>query len=166
MFTNLFYGLNRPRSRFHCENISRCWKRWSGAWRCGTSRSSTSSPALRLIKDERNIDKFDRVFAQVFKGLEAVSGTDAVEQQEIPEEWLRKMAEKHLTEEEKKGDRSAWRLGKADGDAEESVSRSRRSAIRAVRNGSALPARRPLGPMATIPKASASAKRKVATVLR
>jgi len=55
-----------------------------------------------LVKDERNIDKFDRVFAEVFKGLEAVSGSeDGVEAMELPEEWLRKLAEKHLTEEER-----------------------------------------------------------------
>jgi uncharacterized protein with von Willebrand factor type A (vWA) domain len=52
-----------------------------------------------LVKDERNLDRFDRVFAHVFKGLgdpgEALLA-------EIPEEWLRKLAEKHLTEEEKK----------------------------------------------------------------
>ena len=52
-----------------------------------------------LVKDERNLDKFDRVFGHVFKGLELLS--DAVEA-EIPEEWLQKLAEKHLTEEEKK----------------------------------------------------------------
>src|SRR5919205_4294438 len=52
-----------------------------------------------LIKDERNLDKFDRVFGHVFKGLELVS--DAVEA-EIPAEWLKKLAEKYLTEEEKK----------------------------------------------------------------
>ena len=52
-----------------------------------------------LIKDERNLDKFDRVFGHVFKGLELMS--EAVEA-EIPEEWLRKLAEKYLTEEEKK----------------------------------------------------------------
>jgi len=53
-----------------------------------------------LVKDERNLDKFDRVFGHVFKGLESVAegGTEA----EIPEEWLRKLAEKLLTEEEKK----------------------------------------------------------------
>lgn len=51
-----------------------------------------------LIKDERHLDKFDRVFAHVFKGLEAEEG----EAHEIPEEWLRKLAEKLLTEEEKK----------------------------------------------------------------
>ena len=51
-----------------------------------------------LIKDETNLDKFDKVFGHVFKGLDLMA--DAV-QAEIPEEWLRKMAEKYLTEEEK-----------------------------------------------------------------
>ena len=52
-----------------------------------------------LVKDERNLDRFDRVFGHVFKGLE--SPGDALIA-EIPEEWLRKLAEKHLTEDEKK----------------------------------------------------------------
>jgi len=52
-----------------------------------------------LVKDERNLDKFDRVFGHVFKGLETVGeGIGA----EIPAEWLKKLAEKYLTEEEKK----------------------------------------------------------------
>jgi uncharacterized protein with von Willebrand factor type A (vWA) domain len=55
-----------------------------------------------LVKDERHLDRFDRVFAEVFKGLEAVAGSDeGVEARALPAEWLRKMAEKHLTEEEK-----------------------------------------------------------------
>ena len=55
-----------------------------------------------LVKDERHLDRFDRVFAQVFKGLETVSGTpEGVEEMPLPEEWLRKMAEKFLTDEEK-----------------------------------------------------------------
>src|SRR5579885_2606293 len=52
-----------------------------------------------LVKDERNLDKFDRVFGHVFKGLELLS--DAAEA-EIPAEWLKKLAEKYLTDEEKK----------------------------------------------------------------
>src|SRR5215467_1995901 len=52
-----------------------------------------------LIKDERNLDKFDRVFGHVFKGLELMQ--DALTA-EIPIEWLKKLAEKYLTEEEKK----------------------------------------------------------------
>ncbi|MDA0704740.1 MAG: VWA domain-containing protein, partial [Proteobacteria bacterium] len=43
-----------------------------------------------LVKDERNLDRFDRVFGQVFKGLEAppAEGEEIV----IPTEWLRKLA--------------------------------------------------------------------------
>src|SRR5579872_1471560 len=52
-----------------------------------------------LVKDERNLDKFDRVFGRVFKGLEFTSDGIAVE---IPAEWLKKLTEKFLTEEEKK----------------------------------------------------------------
>ncbi|TPL70896.1 VWA domain-containing protein [Mesorhizobium sp. B2-3-15] len=55
-----------------------------------------------LVKDERHIDRFDQVFAHVFKGVEALGGPDAVHVANIPEEWLRRLAEKHLTEEEKK----------------------------------------------------------------
>ena len=52
-----------------------------------------------LVKDESNYDKFDRVFGAYFKGIvELPEGAEAL----IPEEWLKKLAEKHLTEEEKK----------------------------------------------------------------
>ena len=55
-----------------------------------------------LVKDERNLDKFDRVFGQVFKGLAGTTGegVDALAAA-IPEEWLRKIAERVLTEDEK-----------------------------------------------------------------
>lgn len=57
---------------------------------------------IALVKDERNLDRFDRVFAERFKGLEAVDGSpEGLASQELPEEWLRKLAEKHLSEEEK-----------------------------------------------------------------
>ncbi|MFG1394389.1 vWA domain-containing protein [Xanthobacter agilis] len=52
-----------------------------------------------LVKDERHLDKFDQVFGHCFKGLEAAVGEEA---HAIPAEWLRKLAEKHLTDEEKK----------------------------------------------------------------
>src|ERR1700719_5425377 len=50
-----------------------------------------------LVKDERYLDRFDRVFGHCFKGLE--TPTDPMT--ELPEEWLRKLAERFLTEEEK-----------------------------------------------------------------
>jgi uncharacterized protein with von Willebrand factor type A (vWA) domain len=51
-----------------------------------------------LVKDERNIDKFDRVFGHCFNGIETPGDAGV----DIPEEWLRKLAEKLLTEEEKR----------------------------------------------------------------
>jgi uncharacterized protein with von Willebrand factor type A (vWA) domain len=54
-----------------------------------------------LVKDERHLDKFDRAFAASFEGLEAISFDDVVEAMGLPEEWLRKLAEKTLSEEEK-----------------------------------------------------------------
>ncbi len=55
-----------------------------------------------LVKDERHIDRFDQVFSHVFKGIEALSGEGGIDPASLPEEWLRRLAEKHLTEEEKK----------------------------------------------------------------
>jgi uncharacterized protein with von Willebrand factor type A (vWA) domain len=51
-----------------------------------------------LVKDERNLDKFDQVFGHVFKGLESLGEGDIAE---IPEDWLQTLTEKFLTEEEK-----------------------------------------------------------------
>ena len=51
-----------------------------------------------LVKDERNLDKFDRVFGEVFKGLESLGEGEIAE---IPEDWLKTLTEKFLTEEEK-----------------------------------------------------------------
>jgi uncharacterized protein with von Willebrand factor type A (vWA) domain len=55
-----------------------------------------------MVKDERNLDKFDRAFAATFKGLENISFDDVMKAVEIPADWLRKMAEKHLSDEEKR----------------------------------------------------------------
>ena len=54
---------------------------------------------LCLVKDESNYDKYDRVFAEHFQGIvnpiEELAG-------EIPEEWLRKLTERFLSDEEKR----------------------------------------------------------------
>ena len=39
-----------------------------------------------LVKDERHLDRFDRVFGEVFKGLEPPEGMPI---QNLPEEWLK-----------------------------------------------------------------------------
>ena len=54
-----------------------------------------------MVKDERNIDKFDRAFAATFKGLEEISMQMVMDAVDIPGEWLKKLVEKHLSDEEK-----------------------------------------------------------------
>ena len=50
-----------------------------------------------LVKDETHYDKFDQAFGEYFKGVTAVPGLEA----DIPEEWLKMLMKKHLTDEEK-----------------------------------------------------------------
>jgi uncharacterized protein with von Willebrand factor type A (vWA) domain len=51
-----------------------------------------------LVKDEALYDRFDRVFGAHFRGVQELFGDDRAD---IPEEWLRKQLERHLSEEEK-----------------------------------------------------------------
>ncbi|PRY94874.1 hypothetical protein BCF33_0476 [Hasllibacter halocynthiae] len=54
-----------------------------------------------LVKDETRIDRFDRAFARTFEDAGAVPIGDVLSAAALPEEWLRKLAERHLTEEER-----------------------------------------------------------------
>ncbi|WP_370267941.1 VWA domain-containing protein [Nioella sp.] len=53
-----------------------------------------------MVKDERHIDRFDRAFAHAFGGLEQITAQDVLNAVDIPEDWLRKLAEKHRSPEE------------------------------------------------------------------
>lgn len=50
-----------------------------------------------FVKDEGLLDRFDQVFSKVFKGIEASYGT---QEEDIPLDWLKAVAEKYLSEEE------------------------------------------------------------------
>ena len=52
-----------------------------------------------LIKDERLYDRFDRAFGAFFNDIPDLQEAFAAE---IPAEWLRKMMERHLSEEDKR----------------------------------------------------------------
>lgn len=55
-----------------------------------------------LVKNETHFDRFDRAFAAYFKGVESLDqALAAISVRGLPEEWLRKLAEKTLTAEEK-----------------------------------------------------------------
>ena len=51
-----------------------------------------------LVKDERHYDRFDRVFAAYFKGIEDAFNMLVAK---LPEEWLKRLSERILSEEEK-----------------------------------------------------------------
>ncbi len=51
-----------------------------------------------LVKDESQLDRFDRIFAAYFRGVED-SLSDLI--QDVPEDWLRRQAELLLSEEER-----------------------------------------------------------------
>jgi uncharacterized protein len=51
-----------------------------------------------LVKDEKHLDKFDRVFGHHFKGIENLADAPMA----IPAEWLKRLGEKLLTDEEKR----------------------------------------------------------------
>ena len=52
-----------------------------------------------LVKDERHYDRFDRVFAEIFNGAQKLFEEIVAN---VPDEWLRALAARTLTEEEKK----------------------------------------------------------------
>ncbi|SOB98972.1 vWA domain-containing protein [Rhodobacter maris] len=54
-----------------------------------------------MVKDERHLDRFDRAFSESFKGLETIPQEAVLDALQLPEDWLRKLAEKHLSAEEK-----------------------------------------------------------------
>lgn len=51
-----------------------------------------------LVKDEKNLDRFDQVFGHVFKGLDKLEGMGVAD---IPAEWLKRISDQFLTDEEK-----------------------------------------------------------------
>ncbi len=54
-----------------------------------------------LVKKEAHLDRFDRAFAAAFSGVEAIPAEALIEALDLPPDWLEKLAEKHLSEEEK-----------------------------------------------------------------
>ena len=53
-----------------------------------------------LVKDERNLDRFDRVFGQIFKDLEGSASLEGILAL-IPEEWLKNLTDRLFSAEDK-----------------------------------------------------------------
>ncbi|MEO6300247.1 MAG: VWA domain-containing protein [Paracoccaceae bacterium] len=54
-----------------------------------------------MVKDERHLDRFDRAFAASFAGLDTISTDDMLDALNLPADWLQKLAENHLSPEER-----------------------------------------------------------------
>ncbi len=96
MFTNFFYELKEGGVPVSIKEYLMLME----AMKAGCSNFSVDDfyylSRSAFVKDEKNLDKFDRVFGKVFEGIEFI-GDETVD---IPEEWLRKMAELYLSKEE------------------------------------------------------------------
>ena len=68
-----------------------------------------------MVKDERHLDRFDRLFSAYFRGAQLA---DTEQFMQIPLEWLRKNFENVLSEEDKEMIRSMGGLEETDGEAE------------------------------------------------
>lgn len=55
---------------------------------------------VTMVKDERHLDRFDRAFSKIFQGLDEISSDQVLNALDLPEDWLRKEMEKHLSPEE------------------------------------------------------------------
>jgi len=122
-----------------------------------------------LVKDERHYDRFDQVFGAHFKGLETLF--DQIVGVKVPVEWLHKLAELTLSEEDKRLIESLGGWEKlmetfAQRLAEQEGRHQGEAAIKAATNGSAPPASRRLALTAITPKASASVRKNPAIAKR
>lgn len=54
-----------------------------------------------MVKDERHLDRFDRAFAEAFAGAQALDPAAVLEALDLPADWLEKLAERHLSPEER-----------------------------------------------------------------
>ena len=55
-----------------------------------------------MVKDEKHLDKFDKVFSETFSGLENITTDQIIDRINLPKDWLEKLTEKYLSSDEQK----------------------------------------------------------------
>ena len=93
MFTNFFMGLRDAQIPVSLTEYLTLLEAVKAGVASGSVDNFYYLSRTALVKDERHLDRFDRVFGHVFQGLEAL---DELFGKEIPEEWLKKLAELNL----------------------------------------------------------------------
>ena len=97
MFTNFFMGLRDAQIPVSLTEYLTLLEAVKAGVASGSVDNFYYLSLTALVKDERHLDRFDRVFGHVFQGLEAL---DELFGKEIPEEWLKKLAELNLSPED------------------------------------------------------------------
>mgnify|MGYP002633356386 CR=1 FL=1 len=97
MFTNFFMGLRDAQIPVSLTEYLTLLEAVKAGVASGSVDNFYYLSRTALVKDERHLDRFDRVFGHVFQGLEAL---DELFGKEIPEEWLKKLAELNLSPED------------------------------------------------------------------
>lgn len=97
MFTNFFMGLRDAQIPVSLTEYLTLLEAVKAGVASGSVDNFYYLSRAALVKDERHLDRFDRVFGHVFQGLEAL---DELFGKDIPEEWLKKLAELNLSPED------------------------------------------------------------------
>ncbi len=97
MFTNFFMGLRDAQIPVSLTEYLTLLEAVKAGVASGSVDNFYYLSRTALVKDERHLDRFDRVFGHVFQGLEAL---DELFGKDIPEEWLKKLAELNLSPED------------------------------------------------------------------
>ena len=98
MLINFFHYLKRTNVPVSIKELLDLLKAMESNLAFGSMEDFYLLARTCLIKDEKYYDRFDRAFGAFFKNLQNI---DDIIEALIPEEWLRKEFEKHLTDEEK-----------------------------------------------------------------
>lgn len=101
MFLNLFYGLRKAAVPVSLREYLDLLKAMEQGLADFSIEDFYHLARCLLVKDERYLDRFDQVFGEVFKGFESIEMALEEELAAIPEEWLRRLTEGLLSEEEK-----------------------------------------------------------------
>ena len=84
-----------------CVNTWPSSKAWRRVWSTYDVEAFYYLARTAMVKDERHLDRFDRAFAEAFRGLESISAEQVMEAVDLPRDWLEKLIEKTLSAEEK-----------------------------------------------------------------